>query len=356
MIKVGGKCIADGEMPFIVAELSGNHNGNIERAKQIIDAAAKAGADAVKLQTYTADTMTLDCESADFQVTDPKNPWYGYSLHQLYHEAHTPWEWHKELFEYAKHRGLVAFSSPFDETSVDFLETLDCPIYKVASFELTDIPLVRKIAQTGKPIIMSTGMASLGEIEESLQAIRSISAAPIVLLKCTSTYPANPCNSNLHTIPNLKQWSNTMVGLSDHTMGSAVAVAATALGVTVIEKHLTLARADGGVDAGFSLEPAEFRELVRNVKDTHSAMGSVCYGGTPDEQKSKLYRRSIYFKRDLSAGHKVTKDDLCVVRPANGLPPRYLDQLIGQVITSDVTKGKATDWSLFKSDACSRQR
>ena len=344
MIQLGQKSIVAGGMPFIVAELSGNHNGDIKRAKAIIDAAANAGADAVKLQTYTADTMTLDSEQSEFHVTDPDNPWSGYSLHQLYDEAHTPWDWHQELFEYIEQKGMVPFSSPFDETSVDFLESLECPLYKIASFELTDIPLLQKIASTGKPIIMSTGMASLGEIEESLQTIRSVSQAPVVLLKCTSTYPATPENSNLNTMSNLRDWSGALVGLSDHTMGSAVAVAATAMGAVVIEKHMTLSRADGGVDAAFSLEPAEFSAMVHDVRQAYVALGHVRYGGSQDEQKSKQYRRSVYFKKAVQKGQIITKDDLCIVRPANGLAPKYFDHIVGCKAVNDISRGEATAW------------
>nr|WP_315981278.1 N-acetylneuraminate synthase family protein [Aliamphritea spongicola] len=250
-------------------------------------------------------------------------------------------------FDYIKQKGMVPFSSPLMRALL-ILESLNCPIYKVASFELTDIPLLKKIARTGKPIIMSTGMATLGEIEESLLAIRSESDAQVVLLKCTSTYPADPSNSNIKTIPHLREWSKTLVGLSDHTMGSAVAVAATVMGSVVIEKHLTLQRSDGGVDAGFSLEPAEFARMVSDVKQAHQALGDVSYGGSKAEQKSKLYRRSVYFKKSVSEGQKITIDDLCIIRPANGLAPKYRDQLIGRIAAHDITRGTATAWHLFR--------
>lgn len=347
MITLGEKKIAIGESPFIVAELSGNHNGDIKRAKAIIDAASNAGADAVKLQTYTADTMTLDGEQNEFHVTDPGNPWFGYSLHQLYDEAHTPWEWHEELFDYIRQKNMVPFSSPFDETSVDFLESLNCQIYKVASFELTDIPLLQKIASTGKPIIMSTGMASQKEIEESLQTVQALSQASVVLLKCTSTYPASPSNSNLKTISDLRDWSNVMVGLSDHTMGSSVAIAATALGAVVIEKHMTISRAEGGVDAGFSLEPDEFSAMVRDVRQAFCALGDICYGGSKDEQKSKVYRRSIYFKKDVAKGQIIEADDLCIIRPAYGLAPKYINQVIGSTARNDIKRGDASSWEVI---------
>lgn len=348
MIDLGLKKIGDGLRPFIVAEISGNHNGDINRAFAIIDAAYDAGADAVKLQTYTADTMTLDSENEEFQVNDKNNPWYGYSLHTLYDEAHTPWQWHKELFDYINDKGMIPFSSPFDESAVDFLESLNSSIYKVASFELTDIPLIEHIAKTGKPIIMSTGMASLAEIEEAIQAVRRHSKAEIVLLKCTSTYPAKATNSNLSTIPNLKSWSNTLVGLSDHTMGCGVAVAATALGVSVIEKHLTLSRADGGVDASFSMEPNEFKTLVEEVTTAYDAMGSVVYGGTRDEEKSKMYRRSIYFKRDVELGKVISRDDLAIVRPALGLAPKHINSVVGKMARSHIKQGTASSWELIE--------
>jgi len=349
MITLDHKQIAEGLPPFIVAELSGNHNGDINRAKAIVDAAFRAGADAVKLQTYTADTMTLDCREGEFLVSDENNPWNGYTLHELYDEAHTPWAWHEELFSYIRSKGMIPFSSPFDESSVDFLESLDCLIYKVASFELTDLPLLKKIAETGKPIIMSTGMATLAEIEDALTAIRKYSDCPVVLLKCTSTYPAEPTNSNLKTIKNLKAWSGALVGLSDHTMGGGVAVAATALGATVIEKHLTLSRAEGGVDAAFSMEPDEFASMVKDVRMAHQALGSVQYGGSEAEQGSKQYRRSVYLKKDVKKGQVISADDLVIIRPALGLAPKYRDSLIGRRARRDISRGTATDWGLFES-------
>jgi N-acetylneuraminate synthase len=348
MIDLGHKKISDGLRPFIVAEISGNHNGDINRAFAIIDAAYEAGADAVKLQTYTADTMTLDSSNEEFQVTDKNNPWFGYSLHTLYDEAHTPWQWHKELFNYINDKGMVPFSSPFDETAVDFLESLGCSIYKVASFELTDIPLIEHIAKTGKPIIMSTGMASLAEIDEAIKAVRRFSQAEIVLLKCTSTYPAKATNSNLNTINNLRAWSKVQVGLSDHTMGCGVAVAATALGVSVIEKHLTLSRAEGGVDASFSMEPEEFKTLVKEVNTAYDAMGGVVYGGTRDEEKSKMYRRSIYFKHGIKQGQEITRDHLAIVRPALGLAPKYINSVLGKLARVDIEPGTASSWELIE--------
>ena len=349
MFVVDGKTIGDGCSPFIVAELSGNHNQDIQRAFELIDAAAIAGADAVKLQTYTADTMTLDIDQGEFLVTDPDNPWFGYTLHQLYDQAHTPWEWHPDLFQYIRKKGMVPFSSPFDESSVDFLESLDCPVYKIASFELTDIPLLRKVAATGKPMIVSTGMASYDEIKAAVREIRIYSDAPVVLLKCTSTYPADPANCNLLTMLNIKEEFDVMVGLSDHTMGSSVAVSATALGACVIEKHLTLKRSDGGVDASFSMEPKEFSAMVSDVRTSASALGKVLYGGTQAEQSSKMYRRSVYFIKHKQQGDIVNKEDIAIVRPAYGIEPRYYEDLIGKVLSKTVAPGTATDWNQFES-------
>lgn len=348
MFVVEGKTIGKGYAPFVVAELSGNHNQDIQRAYRLIDAAADAGADAVKLQTYTADTMTLNLDHGEFLVDDPNNPWCGYTLHQLYDEAHTPWEWHQDLFDYIRQKGMVPFSSPFDESAVDFLESLDCPIYKIASFEMTDIPLLRKVASTGKPMIVSTGMATQDEIEKAINEIRQYSSAPCVFLKCTSTYPADPVNTNLITMLDIEQKHQVLVGLSDHTMGGAVAVSATAMGACVIEKHLTLKRSDGGVDASFSMEPEEFKTMVNDVSLAFTALGKVVYGGTQAEQNSKMYRRSIYFVTDKAKGEVITHEDIAVIRPALGLEPVHYESLIGRVLQQDVHRGTATRWDLFE--------
>lgn len=343
-IHVSGKVIGADQPPFIVAELSGNHNQSIERAKQLIDVAAEAGVDAIKLQTYTADTMTLDLDEREFSVSDPNNLWKGYSLHKLYDQAHTPWEWHAELFDYIRKKGCIPFSSPFDESAVDFLETLSCPIYKIASFELTDLPLIKKVAETGKPIIMSTGMASISEIDEAVNCARSYGCKDLVLLKCTSTYPATASDSNLVTTPHLAKMTNTLVGVSDHTLGTGVSVAAVALGAVVIEKHITLDRKDGGVDSSFSMEPHEFSDLVFQANQAWQALGSITYGGTKNEEKSKIYRRSIYIIKDIRMGDAITTDNIAIIRPALGLAPKYYDSLLGKVASRDLKKGHATTW------------
>ncbi len=331
--------------PFIIAEMSGNHNQSLERALAIVEAAAQAGADALKIQTYTADTMTLDLRHDEFSVTDPDSLWHGNSLYALYQAAHTPWEWHKPIFDRARALGLIVFSTPFDATAVDFLETLQVPCYKIASFENTDLPLIRKVAGTGKPVIISTGMASLGELEQAVQVARAAGCRDLVLLKCTSTYPATPMDSNVLTIPHLREMFNCEVGLSDHTMGLGVAVASVALGATVIEKHFTLRRADGGVDSAFSLEPDELTALVAESGRAWQSLGRVTYGPTAKEQKSLLFRRSLYFVRDLSAGEVVTDRDIRAVRPGLGLPPRYLEDVIGCKLTRDVRPGMPVEWS-----------
>lgn len=330
--------------PFVIAEMSGNHNQSLDRALAIVDAAARAGAHALKIQTYTADTMTLDIAGGDFVINDPNSLWAGRSLDQLYDEAHTPWAWHAPIFERARRLGLIPFSTPFDETAVEFLETLDVPCYKIASFEMTDLPLIRKVAATGKPLIVSTGMASLGEIDESVRTAREAGCRDLVLLKCTSTYPASPANTNLATIPNLRAWSGCEVGLSDHTMGVGAAVAAVALGATVIEKHFTLARADGGVDSAFSLEPEELQRLVEESERAWQALGQVRYGASAAEQKSLAFRRSLYAVRDIAAGETLTADNVRAIRPGFGLPPKYLDRLLGRTARRPLPRGTPLAW------------
>lgn len=333
--------------PFVIAEMSGNHNQSLDRALAIVDAAADAGAHALKIQTYTADTMTLDSDQGGFVINDPNSLWAGKSLHKLYDEAHTPWEWHGPIFERARQRGLIPFSTPFDETAVDFLETLDVPCYKVASFEMTDLPLVRKIAATGKPMIISTGMANAAEIDETVRTARSAGCRDLVLLKCTSTYPATPANTNLITIPNLRDWSGCEVGLSDHTMGIGAAVAAVALGATVIEKHFTLARADGGVDSAFSLEPAELKALVVETERAWLALGRVSYGASEAEQKSLAFRRSLYAVKDIAQGERFTAENVRAIRPGFGLPPKYLDHVIGKTASRNLAKGTPLSWDIL---------
>lgn len=333
--------------PFIIAEMSGNHNQSLERALEIVEAAARAGAHAIKLQTYTPDTMTLDLNRGEFYIYDPQSLWKGHSLYQLYQQAYTPWEWHKPIFERCKQLGLIVFSTPFDETAVDFLESLDVPCYKIASFENTDIPLIKKVAATGKPMIISTGMATVAELDETVRIAREAGCMDLILLKCTSTYPASPENTNILTIPHLRELFQCQVGLSDHTMGIGVAVASVALGATVIEKHFTLSRADGGVDSAFSMEPEEMQALVIESERAWQALGKVSYGTTEKEKKSLQYRRSIYVAEDMKAGEVFTKDNLRVVRPGFGLPSKYYDSLLGKKVKKDVTKGTPVSWELL---------
>ena len=346
-IRLGGRRVGRQHPPFIIAEMSGNHNQSLDRALAIVEAAANAGAHALKIQTYTADTMTLSLTEGEFFVSDKSNPWAGKTLHELYREAHTPWEWHAPIFDRARELGMVAFSTPFDETAVDFLETLDVPCYKIASFEMTDLPLIRRVAATGKPMIISTGMATAAEIDETVRAARDAGCRDLVLLKCTSTYPATPANTNLRTIPNLREWSGCEVGLSDHTMGIGAAVAAVAFGATVIEKHFTLARADGGVDSSFSLEPHELQALVVETERAWQALGKVSYGETEAERQSLAYRRSLYAVCDISAGQPMTKENVRPIRPGNGLPPKYLDRVLGKKVSRDVRRGTPITWDLL---------
>lgn len=347
-IVIGRHRIGVHSAPFVIAEMSGNHNQSLDRALEIVDAAAKAGAHAIKLQTYTADTITLDVRKGEFQITDPNSLWNGQNLHDLYDKAHTPWEWHASIMERAKKQGLACFSSPFDETAVDFLETLNVPAYKIASFENIHLPLIRKVAGTGKPLIISTGMATLSELDEAVQTARDSGCTQLILLKCTSTYPATPENTNLRTIPHLRELFGCEVGLSDHTMGIGVAVAAVALGATVIEKHFTLSRADGGVDSAFSLEPAELHSLVVETERAWSALGRVTYGPTAAELKSLVFRRSLYIAENMKSGEVFTSRNLRIVRPGNGLHPRYYEQFIGEHVSRDVEKGTPLNWSLLR--------
>jgi pseudaminic acid synthase len=333
--------------PFIIAEMSGNHNQSLERALEIVEAAAKTGAHALKIQTYTPDTMTLDLDEREFHISDPNSLWAGNSLYKLYGQAFTPWEWHKPIFERARELGIIAFSTPFDDTAVDLLESLEVPCYKIASFENTDLPLIRKVAETGKPMIISTGMATLAELDETVRAIRESGCEQFVLLQCTSTYPATPENSNLLTIPHMKQLFNCEVGLSDHTMGIGGTVAAVALGATVIEKHFTLKRADGGVDSAFSMEPEEMRQLVIETERAWQSLGSVKYGPTEAEKSSMKFRRSLYIAQDMKAGDVLTPENLRNIRPGMGLPPKYYEVLLGRKMNRDVKKGEALSWELL---------
>lgn len=332
--------------PFIIAELSGNHNQDFELAKRMIFEAANAGVDAIKLQTYTADSMTLDVDTADFLIDDRNSLWHGEKLHQLYQKASTPYEWHQPLFEYANSLGVLAFSSPFDEDAVDFLDALNVPCFKIASFEITDLPLIARAASKKKPLIISTGMASLAEIEEAVHTARLNGCDELVLLKCTSTYPASPENSNLLTIPHLKETFSTLVGLSDHTLGIGAAVASVAFGASVIEKHFVLSREDGGVDSAFSLEPKEFEALVRETQTAAMAIGKVNYGASKAEATSLTHRRSIYVSQDIAKGDNFNANNIRVVRPAFGLPPRYKDTILGKKAKRDIAKGTPLSWAL----------
>lgn len=336
VITVGNRKIGANEPPFIIAEMSGNHNQSLERALAIVDAAADAGAHAIKLQTYTADTMTME---GVFTITDQNSLWNGRELYELYKEAYTPWEWHKPIFEHAKKRGIIAFSSPFDETAVDFLEELDVPLYKIASFENTDWPLLKKVAATGKPVIMSTGVSQIADIDESVRLLRAVNCKDLVLLKCTSTYPASPENTNLLTIPHLQQLFQCTVGLSDHTMGIGASLAAIALGARVIEKHFTLRRDDGGVDSAFSLEPEELKALVEESERAFLALGNIQYGVQKTEKNSSLFKRSLYISKDIESGEVITKDHVKVIRPALGLPPNQYDIVIGKKIRKATKAG-----------------
>jgi len=346
-IQIASTEIGQGCKPFIVAELSGNHQQDFQLAKTMIAEAAKSGVDAIKLQTYTADTMTLDSYQDEFFITEKDSLWHGESLYSLYQKAATPWEWHKPLFDYAKSLGLIAFSSPFDHSAVDFLESLAVPCYKIASFENNDIPLIKRIAQTGKPIILSTGMASFDEIQEAVETIRKEGNQQIVLLKCTSTYPADVADSNLMTIADLQTSFGCVAGLSDHTKGIGVAIAAVALGACFIEKHIVIDRNAGGVDAEFSLEPNEWKHLVAESQNVFKAIGEVSYGGSKNEQTAKNYRRSIYVSQNLNAGEALTENNLRIIRPGFGLEPKFYQQVLGKKVKLDVSSGTPLHWSLL---------
>lgn len=339
-IEIAGRPIGPKHRPFVIAEMSGNHNQSLDRALAIVEAAAQSGAHAIKLQTYTADTMTLDLRGGSFEITDPNSLWAGQNLHNLYKQAYTPWEWHAPIMNRAKELGLICFSSPFDETAVDFLEDLSTPAYKIASFENNHLPLIEKAASTGKPLIISTGMASLGELEQAVATARSSGCRNLILLKCTSTYPATPASTNIRTIPHLRELFGCEIGLSDHTMGLGVAVAAAALGATVIEKHFTLSRSDGGVDSAFSSEPDELAELVAETERAWLSLGKVSYGPSEAERKSLVFRRSIYVAQDIAEGDLFSSENLRIVRPGDGAPPSLLNQIIGKKSNRAFAKGE----------------
>lgn len=347
MFKIADRFIGRNHRPFIIAEMSGNHNQSLERAIAIVEAAAKTGAHALKMQTYTPDTMTLDLDEREFHISDPKSLWLGTSLYKLYTEAYTPWEWHKPIFKRARELGMIPFSTPFDDTAVDLLESLGVSCYKIASFENTDLPLIRRVAATGKPLIISTGMATVAELEETVCAARAAGCKDLILLKCTSTYPATAENSNILTIPHMRELYGCEVGLSDHTMGVGASVAAVAHGATVIEKHFTLSRADGGVDSAFSLEPQELTALVVETERAWQALGAVAYGPRDVEKKSLVFRRSLYIVKDTAAGEVLTVENLRCIRPGLGLAPKYYDILLGKRVGRDVKLGTPMSWDLI---------
>lgn len=333
--------------PFVIAEMSGNHNHSLDRALAIVEAAAKSGAHALKLQTYTPDTMTLDIREREFFISDPGSLWSGTSLYDLYKQAYTPWEWHKTIFDHAQQLGMIAFSTPFDESAVDFLEGLESPCYKVASFENTDLPLIRRIARTGKPMIISTGMASIAELAETVDTARKAGCSDLVLLKCTSSYPATPEDSNIRTIAHMRELFGCEIGLSDHTRGIGAALASVAFGSTVIEKHFTLSRADGGVDSAFSLEPKEMASLVYESKQAWESLGRICYGVMRNEEKSLVFRRSLYIVEDMKPGETLSEKNMRAIRPGLGLSPKFYDLLLNKPVKEKVMRGTPLSWDLL---------
>jgi N-acetylneuraminate synthase len=342
---IGQRNIGLGYPVYIVAEMSGNHNQDFDQAVKILQAAKKAGADAVKLQTYTQDTLTIECSNQYFQI-GKGTIWEGQTLYNLYGEAYTPWEWQPKLKEIADDLDLDLFSSPFDHTAVDFLEKMDVPVYKIASFELVDLPLIRRVARTGKPVIMSTGMATLAEIDEAVHTAREAGTTQIALLKCTSAYPASPVEMNLRTIPHLSEAFNVPVGLSDHTLGIAVPVAAVALGACMVEKHFTLSRSIPGPDSSFSLEPEEFQAMVDDIRTTEKALGKINYEITPEEVASRVFRRSLFVVKDMKSGEKFTEANVRSIRPGYGLPPRYFSSIIGRKSLKNIKMGTPLSWDL----------
>lgn len=346
LITIDGREIGPDRPPYVICELSGNHNGSLDRALELIDAAADTGCDAIKIQTYTADTMTIDVDLPDFKIKG--GLWDGRTLYDLYREAHTPFEWHEALFARAKTRGVTILSTPFDETAADLLESLDCPVYKIASFEITDLPLIAYVARKRRPMIISTGLADLGEIERAVTTARDNGCDDVVLLHCISSYPAPTDQANIRTIPHLAQAFGTQVGLSDHTHGTATSVAAVALGATVIEKHFTLARSDGGPDAAFSLEPDEFRRLTEDCRNAWLALGGVSYRLKPAEKQNVVFRRSLYAVKDIAAGETLDAHNVRSIRPGHGLPPGALPDVLGKHARAAISRGTALDWDHFK--------
>ena len=345
-LKVGNRRVGPGEPTYVIAELSCNHLGNYDRAVAILEAAHAAGADAIKLQTYTPDTMTLDCDSDLFKIADD-TPWAGRTEYDVYKEAYTPWEWHPKLKQVAERLGLDFFSTPYDATAVHFLEKLEVPLYKVSSFELTDVPLLRALAATGKPIIASTGLATLQEITEAVNAVRSQGEIPLALLRCVSAYPAPAEAMHLSNITDMASRFNVVAGLSDHSIGSAIAIAAVAVGASVIEKHLTLARADGGADGAFSAEPHEFKAMVDGIRIAEKAVGSISYGPVEQEEKLVLSRRSLFVVKDMRRGETFTEANVRAIRPGHGLPPKHFDEILGRAAARDITRGTPLQFELI---------
>jgi pseudaminic acid synthase len=347
-LHIDGRPIGPDHPPYIIAELSANHGGSLQRAFETIDAAQEAGADAIKIQTYTADTMTLDCDLPDFRIDS--GPWAGYRLYDLYREAHTPYEWHADLFAHARKRGITIFSTPFDDTAVDLLQSLDAPAYKIASFELTDLPLIERVAEVGRPMIISTGMATEKEIADAVATAERGGCRELAILHCISSYPAPIDQANLRRMQTLAARFGTCVGLSDHTLGTTAAIAAVALGARIIEKHFTLSRADKGPDSGFSLEPAEFKRLCLEAKEAWNALGNGEIARRKTEEPSLAFRRSIYFVKDLKIGDNVRIDDIRRIRPGFGLLPAYFSSIVGKTLTRDVRRGEPAQWNCFTSD------
>lgn len=348
-IEIAGRRVGPSRPPFVIAELSGNHDGSVGRARQIVDAVADAGADAIKLQTYTADMLTIDCAREDFLIRDSGTPWEGRNLYELYRQAHTPADWHAELFDHARQRGLICFSSPFEPEAVDFLETLDCPAYKIASFENNHLELIRRAAATGKPVLISTGLSDVATLREAVTGAQEGGCANPLLLKCTSSYPASPGDGNLQTIPHMRELFGCPVGLSDHTAGIGVSIAAVALGAVAIEKHVTLDRSDGGVDAAFSLEPPELEALVTETRRAWEAGGTVRYEPTESEIGALRFKRSLYVVRDMQRGERLTRDNLRVIRPGYGLAPRHLHAVLGMAVSEDIPRGTPLAWGLLRT-------
>lgn len=349
-IEIDGRAIGPGHAPYVVAEMSANHGGSLDHAVRLIRTAKECGADAVKLQTYTPATMTIDCDRPEFLVGEG-SPWTGRRLYELYGEAHTPWEWHEDLFQAAHDAGITVFSTPFDASAVDLLEGLGAPAHKIASFELVDLPLIRRVALTGKPMVMSTGMATLPEIHDAVETVRAAGNDQLVLLKCTSAYPAPVDQMNLRTIPHLGRAFGVPSGLSDHTMGTAVPVAAVALGAVLIEKHFCLSRDEGGPDSSFSMEPADLRRLVADVRTAFEALGEVRYQRSERERGSLVFRRSLFVVREVMAGEALTPENVRVIRPGNGLPPAQLERVLGRVAACDLARGTPLTWDVVGGPA-----